>query len=150
MTNDYHEQASNASGFKTGDLVVKSKYDRGPLEVVAIQGDQLILGKYSRVAVSKKSVRHADHPVQDHEMIELSGNAGGLEKLCVECGSSDLYIGSEIKDPKMCFSCFAAMTGFTSVGEVVIESDDLIPSNSTELETAEMIHYSTACEVIDK
>lgn len=65
--------------FEVGDLVVKSKYDRGPLEVVAIQCDQLILGKYSRVAVSEKSVRHADHPVQDREMIQLSGNTGGLE-----------------------------------------------------------------------
>lgn len=38
-------------------------------------------------------------------------------QLCIDCGSSDLYKGGEIKKPKMCFKCYAAMTGFTLIGD---------------------------------
>ncbi|RZG71828.1 hypothetical protein [Acinetobacter sp. WCHAc060025] len=46
-------------------------------------------------------------------------------QLCIDCGSSDLHKGGEIKKPKMCFKCYAAMTGFTLIGDQLIEDDEL-------------------------
>lgn len=44
---------------------------------------------------------------------------------CIGCGSSDLHKGGEIKEPKMCFKCYAAMTGFTLIGDQLLEDDEL-------------------------
>ncbi|RZG73071.1 hypothetical protein EXE10_20915, partial [Acinetobacter sp. WCHAc060033] len=46
-------------------------------------------------------------------------------QLCIECGSADLHKGGEIKEPKMCFKCYAAMTGFTLIGDQLLEDDEL-------------------------
>ncbi|MDQ8937035.1 hypothetical protein [Acinetobacter rudis] len=70
-----------ANEFKVGDFVVKSKYDQGPLEVVEIQGDLLILGKHSRVAVLKTNARHAT--LEEIEAIRrlIPSNTMELEEL---------------------------------------------------------------------
>lgn len=46
---------------------------------------------------------------------------------CIECGSHDLYCAESIKEPMMCFPCYAAMTGFVFCGEKnsYVDMDDL-------------------------
>lgn len=45
--------------YQVGDLVYKDKYHRGALEIVEVLDEHIIVGKYSRFALLKSSVRHA-------------------------------------------------------------------------------------------
>ncbi|MDO7240309.1 hypothetical protein Q5M79_06330 [Acinetobacter baumannii] len=85
--------------------------------------------------------------------------------ICVDCGSPELYSNSEIRQPRMCVDCYAAMIGFTRVGDSFVDSDTLgddhpienrigridKPSNSRELETLDKLenHISLNCKVED-
>lgn len=95
------EQGSNASEFKAGDLVVfditKPYCANLPDHIMEYnrvspncEHDVLVWIDEKLYEVSRKAIRHitpneayvghrVDHPVQDHEVIELSGNTGGLE-----------------------------------------------------------------------
>lgn len=61
-------------------------------------------------------------------------------KLCIGCGSPDLHKGGEIKEPKMCFDCFAEMVGFTRTSNGFVESDEVIDIRN---------HVSPSTRVVD-
>jgi len=45
--------------------------------------------------------------------------------VCIDCGSPELYSNSEIRQPRMCVDCYAAMIGFARVGGSFVDSDTL-------------------------
>ncbi|MFP6818681.1 hypothetical protein [Acinetobacter sp.] len=55
-----------------------------------------------------------------------------VKQTCIDCGSTDLYKGGDIKEPKMCLDCYAPMTGFTrtSKGFVEIDEMDFLPGDA--------------------
>ncbi|YCO58062.1 hypothetical protein ACL9Z5_001343 [Acinetobacter calcoaceticus] len=61
--------------------------------------------------------------------------------VCIDCGSSELYSNSEIRQPRMCVDCYAAMIGFTRVGDSFVDSDTL--GDDSHIEN----HISPNCEV---
>lgn len=85
--------------------------------------------------------------------------------VCIDCGSPELYSNSEIRQPRMCVDCYAAMIGFTRVGDSFVDSDTLgddshienrigridKPSDSRELETLDKLenHISPLCKSKD-
>lgn len=52
------------------------------------------------------------------------------EKLCIECGSDELYLNREIKEPMMCIDCYGQMIGFVRVGQNFVDIDDLVEEQS--------------------
>ncbi|WP_332605458.1 hypothetical protein [Acinetobacter sp. ESBL14] len=52
------------------------------------------------------------------------------EKMCIECGSAELYSNSEIKEPMMCVDCYGKMIGFARVGWSFADVDDLVEEQS--------------------
>lgn len=48
-----------------------------------------------------------------------------VTQTCIDCGSTDLYKGGEIKEPKMCLDCFASMTGFSRTGKGFVETGEI-------------------------
>ena len=73
--------------------------------------------------------------IADYELID-SYKENQKVKYCIDCGSENLHIGGEIKEPKMCLDCFAKMVGFTNVD-----------GNYVETGTLEMVDVSPRCEV---
>lgn len=43
--------------FKVGDLVYHNKYHRGLLEIVEVHNSYVVVGKYSRIGISKSTIR---------------------------------------------------------------------------------------------
>ena len=68
------------------------------------------------------------HPTWRVEYLEPNK----VVKICTECGSTELYTGGEIKEPRMCITCFAAMTGFTRIGDHFFDSAELEQQGGAE------------------
>ena len=47
------------SEFKVGDLVYHNKYHRGLLEIIEVHDWYVVVGKHSKVVLSKNMIRHA-------------------------------------------------------------------------------------------